>query len=153
MTCAESCDSGNMTEAGSRAGHPPHPGGALSWIIPTNNDKQIQFERDRLNKEMMLAALMFDVCLRQQVNLTRFSLFFPEKREFFLEGQGIFEFGGASSVEISVSNGRTDPITKSRRPGEIGAQMLRVRARTVAPLLLGLGSVSAIPPGRPVAFY
>ena len=33
----------------------------------------------------------------QQVNLTRFSLFFPEKREFFLEGQGIFEFGGARS--------------------------------------------------------
>lgn len=30
----------------------------------------------------------------QQVNLTRFSLFFPEKREFFLEGHGIFEFGG-----------------------------------------------------------
>ena len=29
----------------------------------------------------------------QQVNLTRFSLFFPEKREFFLEGQGIFAFG------------------------------------------------------------
>ncbi|HJN93491.1 MAG TPA: DUF5916 domain-containing protein, partial [Dehalococcoidia bacterium] len=31
----------------------------------------------------------------QQVNLTRFSLFFPEKREFFLEGQGIFAFAGA----------------------------------------------------------
>ena len=30
----------------------------------------------------------------QQVNLTRFSLFFPEKREFFLEGQGLFSFGG-----------------------------------------------------------
>ena len=30
----------------------------------------------------------------QQVNLTRFSLFFPEKREFFLEGQNIFVFGG-----------------------------------------------------------
>lgn len=29
----------------------------------------------------------------QQVNLTRFSLNFPEKREFFLEGRGIFEFG------------------------------------------------------------
>jgi Domain of unknown function (DUF5916) len=29
-----------------------------------------------------------------QVNLTRFSLYFPEKREFFLEGQGIFNFGG-----------------------------------------------------------
>jgi hypothetical protein len=30
-----------------------------------------------------------------QVNLTRFSLFFPEKRDFFLEGQGIFAFGGS----------------------------------------------------------
>ncbi len=29
----------------------------------------------------------------QQINLTRFSLFFPEKREFFLEGRGIFDFG------------------------------------------------------------
>ncbi len=32
----------------------------------------------------------------QQVNLTRFSLLFPEKREFFLEGQSIFAFGGGS---------------------------------------------------------
>ena len=32
----------------------------------------------------------------QQVNLTRFSLFFPEKRDFFLEGQGTFNFGGVS---------------------------------------------------------
>ncbi|HEX9944247.1 MAG TPA: DUF5916 domain-containing protein, partial [Thermoanaerobaculia bacterium] len=29
----------------------------------------------------------------QQINLTRFSLFFPEKRDFFLENAGIFEFG------------------------------------------------------------
>ena len=29
----------------------------------------------------------------QQVNLTRFSLFYPEKREFFLENAGIFYFG------------------------------------------------------------
>jgi hypothetical protein len=28
-----------------------------------------------------------------QVNLTRFDLFFPEKREFFLENAGIFDFG------------------------------------------------------------
>jgi hypothetical protein len=32
----------------------------------------------------------------EQVNLERFSLFFPEKREFFLEGQGIFAFGGST---------------------------------------------------------
>ena len=31
---------------------------------------------------------------QQQVNLTRFNLFFPEKRGFFLENSGIFAFGG-----------------------------------------------------------
>ena len=31
----------------------------------------------------------------QQVNLSRFSLLFPEKRDFFLEGQGVFDFVGA----------------------------------------------------------
>ncbi|MCY4659945.1 MAG: DUF5916 domain-containing protein [Acidobacteria bacterium] len=34
----------------------------------------------------------------QQVNLTRFNLFFPEKREFFLEGQGIFDFGRPAGI-------------------------------------------------------
>ena len=29
----------------------------------------------------------------QQINFTRFNLFFPEKRQFFLEGKGIFDFG------------------------------------------------------------
>ena len=33
----------------------------------------------------------------QQVNLTRFNVLFPEKREFFLEGQGIFAFSGVSN--------------------------------------------------------
>ena len=30
---------------------------------------------------------------QEQVNLTQFSLFFPEKRPFFLEGAGLFDFG------------------------------------------------------------
>ncbi len=33
-----------------------------------------------------------------QVNLSRFNLFFPEKREFFLEGRGIFDFGSAAGL-------------------------------------------------------
>ena len=36
----------------------------------------------------------------QQVNLTRFSLFFPEKREFFLEGRGLFDFGRGGSFVL-----------------------------------------------------
>jgi hypothetical protein len=56
----------------------------------------------------------------QQVNLTRFSLFFPEKREFFLENQGMFGFGG---VQISgnfqnQNNNELGPILfYSRRIG------------------------------------
>ena len=71
----------------------------------------------------------------QQVNLTRFSLFFPEKREFFLEGRGIFEFGGARrgfraagdtpflffSRRIGLSQGRAVPIVGGARlTGKVG---------------------------------
>ena len=35
---------------------------------------------------------------QQQVNLTRFNLFFPEKRDFFLENSGIFNFGQAGNT-------------------------------------------------------
>ena len=41
---------------------------------------------------------------QQQINLTRFSLFFPEKREFFLENSGIFAFGGSGRREFTQSD-------------------------------------------------
>lgn len=46
----------------------------------------------------------------QQVNLTRFSLFFPEKRQFFQERAGIFDFrtGGLSRLFHSRRIGLTD---------------------------------------------
>jgi hypothetical protein len=34
---------------------------------------------------------------QQQVNLTRFNVFFPEKRDFFLENSGTFGFGGGGT--------------------------------------------------------
>jgi hypothetical protein len=51
----------------------------------------------------------------QQVNLTRFPLFFPEKREFFLENDGIFQFG-----DLPVERGNRSKETQlffSRRIG------------------------------------
>ena len=44
----------------------------------------------------------------QQVNLTRFSLFFPEKRDFFLEGHGIFDFGRGGVAGAAFSPTVTD---------------------------------------------
>jgi hypothetical protein len=57
----------------------------------------------------------------QQVNLTRFSLFFPEKREFFLENAGLFSFGGAGGG--GFGGGNSAPILfYSRRIGLEGGQ-------------------------------
>ena len=53
----------------------------------------------------------------QQVNLTRFSLFFPEKREFFLENQGTFAFGGAGTGPSGAVGGDTPILFYSRRIG------------------------------------
>lgn len=39
----------------------------------------------------------------QQVNFTRFSLFFPEKRQFFLEGAQVFQFGVAREAELAFT--------------------------------------------------
>lgn len=38
----------------------------------------------------------------RQVNLTRFPLFFPEKRAFFLEGAGVFEIAGLGSTNVDL---------------------------------------------------
>lgn len=46
----------------------------------------------------------------RQINTTRFSLFFPETRDFFLQDAAAFEFGGrgfARGFDTSVINGRT----------------------------------------------
>ena len=53
----------------------------------------------------------------QQVNLTRFSLFFPEKREFFLENQGTFVFGGARNAGTRGGGADTPVLFYSREIG------------------------------------
>ncbi|HXH06528.1 MAG TPA: DUF5916 domain-containing protein [Vicinamibacterales bacterium] len=56
------------------------------------------------------------------VNLTRFPLFFPEKREFFLERAGIFEFGlggrrgGTAERNLQMFFSRRIGLTDDRRP-------------------------------------
>jgi hypothetical protein len=55
-----------------------------------------------------------------QVNLTRFSLFFPETREFFLESAGIFDFGPRDTGIWTPGLGTDPPLLKvffSRRVG------------------------------------
>jgi hypothetical protein len=74
----------------------------------------------------------------QQVNLTRFNTVFPEKRDFFLEGQGIFSFGGLqqqprSGGQGASAQGNPNPIDVpvvffSRRIGLSGNQPVPIDA-------------------------
>jgi hypothetical protein len=59
----------------------------------------------------------------RQVNLTRFPISFPEQRQFFLEGSGVYQFSPASGVNpffsrrIGLSAGRPVPILYGARLG------------------------------------
>ncbi|MGE3507614.1 MAG: DUF5916 domain-containing protein, partial [Vicinamibacterales bacterium] len=54
----------------------------------------------------------------QQINLTRFSLFFPEKRDFFLENSGTFDFGTRPQTTNNAGSSTDPPIFfYSRRIG------------------------------------
>ncbi len=55
---------------------------------------------------------------RAQINLTRFLLYFPEKREFFLEGAGIFNF----------NFGERPRLFYSRRIGIVTGEQIPIRA-------------------------
>ena len=63
----------------------------------------------------------------QQINLTRFPLFFPEKRGFFLENAGSFSVGDGQSADlffsrkIGLAQGKVVPIKAgARMTGKVG---------------------------------
>ncbi|MCZ6915458.1 MAG: DUF5916 domain-containing protein [Gemmatimonadetes bacterium] len=68
---------------------------------------------------------------QRRVNLTRFSLRFPERRDFFLEGSAVFSFAPTNGVEpyfsrnIGLTDGEPIPITwGTRLGGQAGRQEL-----------------------------
>jgi hypothetical protein len=75
----------------------------------------------------------------RQVNLTRFPLFFPEKRDFFLEGAGNFDFSRESAVDMTAFFSRRIGLDDKGQPQDIdyGAKV----AGNAAGLNLGLMQV------------
>ena len=63
----------------------------------------------------------------QQINLTRFNLFFQEKRDFFLENQGVFSFGGALTSGNAAGNSDTPILFYSRQIGLARARPVPIR--------------------------
>src|SRR5947207_1505432 len=63
----------------------------------------------------------------RQVNLTRFPLFFPEKRTFFLEGAGVFDVAGlANTTDIRPFFSRRIGLVESITEGDNISVPLRV---------------------------
>ena len=79
----------------------------------------------------------------QQVNLTRFSLFFPEKREFFLEGRGIFDFARGVSVSNrsgalrSIGGGGRNSFASGNAPTLFYSRRIGLQGGSVVPILGG----------------
>jgi len=81
----------------------------------------------------------------EQVNLTRFSLYYPEKREFFLEGAEVFSFGGSGRRRFR--RGTPDlSLYYSRRLGLVDGHEARILGGAkmvgkVGPYHLGLMNI------------
>ncbi|MDP2318166.1 MAG: DUF5916 domain-containing protein [Acidobacteriota bacterium] len=81
----------------------------------------------------------------RQVNLTRFPLFFPERRQFFLEGSSIYNFAGSNGVNpffsrrIGLVSGEPVPVQFGARLGgqagawDLGLLQVRTGAQGVVP--------------------
>ena len=60
---------------------------------------------------------------QRKVNISRFSLFYPERRDFFLQDAAAFEFGGAG---LSVNNDPNAAPFFSRRIGIVGGEPVNI---------------------------
>ena len=105
------------------------------------NDQNTNFATNRLGdvgldaKVALTANLALDLTLntdfaqveadQEQVNLTRFSLYYPEKREFFLEGAEIFSFGGVGRHRWHRGDSDMD-LYYSRRLGLVDGHEARI---------------------------
>ena len=135
-----------LSEAGSLEGIADVKMGGNLELMPyflggLENDSNTNFTTDRLSDigldaEVALTAnLALDLTLntdfaqveadQEQVNLTRFSLYYPEKRDFFLEGAEVFSFGGGGGNPWHRGGSDMD-LYYSRRLGLVDGHEARI---------------------------
>jgi hypothetical protein len=92
----------------------------------------------------------------QQINLTRFNLFFPEKRPFFLENAGTFSAGTPQAVELFFSrrvgisdDGGLVPITGgARMSGKVGRLNFGLLDIQTDPVRVGTPETTVVSPNN-----
>jgi hypothetical protein len=68
-------------------------GGGTEWTLEPGFDGKAHLTSDLVADLTVNTDFAETEADQQEINLTRFKLFFPEKREFFLEGADLFYFG------------------------------------------------------------
>lgn len=82
----------------------------------------------------------------QQTNFTRFSLFFPEKRQFFLEGQQLFQFGVAREADLTFTRRIGLSPAGEIVPIQAGARLSGRQGRTsLGAMNIQTGAAGALP--------
>ncbi len=120
-----------------------------STIPDGEKDSNISFDTGLDMKYFLTSNLTADLTVHPdfaqveadelKINVTRFPLFFPEKRGFFLEGSGFFDFGLPAKVQpffsrrIGIASGQEIPILiggkLSGKAGDYGLGLLSVQTK------------------------
>jgi hypothetical protein len=124
-------------------------GGELKWAINTNSVLDLTFNTDFAQADVD----------RQVNNVTRFSVFFPERRQFFLENASLFGFYVGQAPDLSGGSMRIQPFfsrsigldnTGRPIPIEAGGRFVHRSARQN----LGAMAIRQRAPGQdPTDFY
>ncbi len=118
---------GSVNKDNSETDFSPDAGVDINYSITPSLKASVTFNTDFAEAEVD----------QRQVNLTRFPLFFPERRDFFLEGANIYSFAPSSGINpyfsrrIGLSGGNPIPITYGARllgnAGAYNMALLHVR--------------------------
>jgi len=99
------------------------PGGDIKWAVNTNTVLDLTINTDFAQADVD----------RQVNNVTRFSVFFPERRQFFLENASLFGFGvrqagdgsgGSMAIQPFFSRTIGLDVNGTPRPIDAGARMV-----------------------------
>lgn len=88
------------TADGTNSTHHIKPGGELKWVLNPNTVLDLTANTDFAQADVD----------RQVNNVTRFSVFFPERRQFFLENASLFGFNISPSIDGSGGSMRIQPF-------------------------------------------
>lgn len=118
-------------------------GGDINYLITPTLRLNLTFNTD-------FAQVEAD---RQQINLTRFPLFFPERREFFLEGQDYFDMGMGNRIIPFYSRRIGLAEDRSTVPIIAGARLLgKINNTTLGAMSIQTASRDSIPSANYTVF-